>query len=521
MKFWRINFATDFDRELMLQKGQIAWSTSLSAAKKTSFAKKLQSGDGVFMGRWHLQKGSIEAVGRVTAIVPHPTKTFEVLVDWVVLDEPRLVKPTPKGKADWQENPIFQFDSDSVARYDLLDLLDLVPLSTVVEYSTSNLHQVTLFSDGDQPFFQWMAENPRGHVVNISSTAGGSTCVLHESGCWHLAGLSNDQRPDGYTKYGFNKLCSYSLPALLLWLDENRPKADGFAHVCGTCLRGFQPPKPSDIDPSIVNNTPSHTELSRTRGLQAFPHLVRAAMLRETPTYGEIGAKIDVHHRVTSHFLAYIRDAICIPNGYPLLTAIVVTANGIPGNNFLPEGTDHLSEEDYRTEFERHRDKVFAFKGWDGALVKLGLEPIEFDEGALKKLAIEQNNYWARGGGRGGGEGEEHQNLKLYAAEHPEQFGLSASIEPKLEHIYLSGDRCDILFRDADKHTVIEIKTGNPKGELVRGVYQLVKYRALSLAEGAESCTAILVAHVIPSDVERLAKKLTIECVVIPYSAVS
>ncbi len=108
-----------------------------------------------------------------------------------------------------------------------------------------------------------------------------------------------------------------------------------------------------------------------------LPHLVRAAQRRETPTYGELGKAIGRHHRPIRHVLGYIRDDIVLPRGLPMITAIVVNDNTrLPGDKFLPEGTEDLTEEEYKHEFEVHRDRVFDYGGWDDLLEELGLTPI-------------------------------------------------------------------------------------------------------------------------------------------------
>lgn len=108
----------------------------------------------------------------------------------------------------------------------------------------------------------------------------------------------------------------------------------------------------------------------------ALPHLVECAKRGETITYGELGAKIDVHPRAVSHFLYYIRDEICVFRGLPLLTAIVVhKSDGKPGESWLPEGTQRLTEAEQEHKFEQACREVFAYQDWDDLLGELGLLP--------------------------------------------------------------------------------------------------------------------------------------------------
>jgi len=73
-------------------------------------------------------------------------------------------------------------------------------------------------------------------------------------------------------------------------------------------------------------------------------------------------------------------------------------------------------------------------------------------------------------------------------------------------------------------HAVVEIK-GGERGELVRGIYQAIKYRALMAAEKGHGkdypVSAYLVAHDIPDDIATFASKFQIQCHSIPRSVVN
>lgn len=121
------------------------------------------------------------------------------------------------------------------------------------------------------------------------------------------------------------------------------------------------------------------TELTIERAYLALPHLVRCAKQRKTVTYGELARKIGLnHHRPINGPLYYIRDEICSPRGVPLLTAIVVRQDThLPGDSWLPEGTGHLTPDQYQQEYQRYRNKVFAYDAWDALLEELVLPPVQ------------------------------------------------------------------------------------------------------------------------------------------------
>lgn len=262
------------------------------------------------------------------------------------------------------------------------------------------------------------------------------------------------------------------------------------------------------------------TELIKEYGDRLLPYLVQAAKTLKTPTYKELADKIGVHHRVMNRILGYIRDDICIQRGLPLITCIVVgQATGLPGDDWLPQGTAHLNPEEYKLEFERFRDQVFAYKGWDALLKELDMTPLEPTVSSLDERGRTYSEYIER---TGGGEGEDHLKLKEYVAAHPEAIGLPVESGAQMEYMFIAGDRADIVFGTGpDAWTVVEIKNGEI-GELVKGVYQAIKYRALLQAEKGHGISvqvdAILVAYEIPSDISFFAAKFGIRCRIIRHN---
>lgn len=118
----------------------------------------------------------------------------------------------------------------------------------------------------------------------------------------------------------------------------------------------------------------TNTNNARDNAYCALPHLVYYARLEKTITYGELGIRIGIHHRIVRFLLAYIRDEICRRRGLPLLNVIVVNkSTRLPGKSFLPEDLSHLTHEEYRRRFVELRDEVFAYSGWDALLRDLGL----------------------------------------------------------------------------------------------------------------------------------------------------
>ena len=245
-----------------------------------------------------------------------------------------------------------------------------------------------------------------------------------------------------------------------------------------------------------------------------LPYLVYYAQKRETITYKELADKIAKHHRIMPHVLGHIRDEICRKQKLPLLNAIVVNKNTkMPGESFLPEGTNSLTKIEYRNKFEELRDEVFTFDRWDAVLKELGMTPIEKTSEDLNKEGEEYLKILTRKG-TGYGENEPHLKLKKYVALNPSVIGLSECVQGKEEFQFISGDVCDVVF-DNSECFVVEIKNGI-RGELIKGIYQAIKYRALMIAEKGQgkkyTVNAFLVAYDIPRDIEKFANKFSIEC---------
>jgi hypothetical protein len=257
------------------------------------------------------------------------------------------------------------------------------------------------------------------------------------------------------------------------------------------------------------------TPFVRETARLALPHLVRAAQRRVTLTYEDLGSRIGRHHRTLNRPLGHIAHDFCRSRNLPLLTAVVVRKDtGLPGDAFLPDGRGNMSDEEYSRRVEKHLDEVFACRGWDELLKDLGLRPIPKTPEDLDEEGRKYSRFLE---GRKGGEWEAHRMLKDYVAENPEAIGLTGATRGTRESLFVSGDRCDVIFDlEGEGSAVVEVKNGGHHGELAKGVYQAVKYRALTVAEKGHGesypVAAYLVAHDITADVVELAARFGIEC---------
>ena len=121
--------------------------------------------------------------------------------------------------------------------------------------------------------------------------------------------------------------------------------------------------------------------------------------------------------------------------------------------------------------------KVFSYTKWEKVLSAVGLKPIT--RNPMVDTLIARARAW-----RGVGECEDHRRLKEYVANNPKVIGLSGFGKGEIEYCFPTQDRIDVVFRKHDRWVGVEVKgPSSPDEDLVRGLFQTVKYAALREAE--------------------------------------
>ena len=127
----------------------------------------------------------------------------------------------------------------------------------------------------------------------------------------------------------------------------------------------------------------------------------------------------------------------------------------------------------------RAHQNIFEYPRWQHVLKAFGLEPVTLKlpapESILPKIReLERHTT---------GEGEEHERLKLFLAQNPKRIGIQWKSGGDVERLLLSGDRLDISFRDDERWIAVEVKgKHSPLADLVRGIFQCVKYKVILAA---------------------------------------
>jgi len=126
-----------------------------------------------------------------------------------------------------------------------------------------------------------------------------------------------------------------------------------------------------------------------------------------------------------------------------------------------------------------------------------------------------------------GGESDDHRQLKQLVASAPSVIGLGAGASSELEHVFISDDRVDVLFTGGGTdYTVVEVELSGELN-LIKGVHQAIKYRALKAAEEGlpnlgpgTKVRAVVVANEIEYPaVRQLADLYEIELIAIDHRA--
>lgn len=166
----------------------------------------------------------------------------------------------------------------------------------------------------------------------------------------------------------------------------------------------------------------------------------------------------------------------------PTLNALVkskFTGLPSPGFNYVYTSYDDMSESEKKIFVMGLNKEAVEYKNWDWVLSSLGLIPSVIDT-TDSEAAIRSGKLFGKGG-----EGENHKKLKEFVYNHPEYIGIKDIKEREMEHVLLSGDKIDVYFELYNgSKLAVEIKPStSPDADVMRGLYQCVKYKVILDAE--------------------------------------
>lgn len=227
---------------------------------------------------------------------------------------------------------------------------------------------------------------------------------------------------------------------------------------------------------------------AKTPGLvrKIIPILVGWAKKKETHhTYGDLnrllgyqdGRNSSIGHQLGCIKLVFKRlEKEADLGEIPTLNALASNSTtGLPseGFSYVHPDYDKMDSIEKQVFVENANNAALNYGQWDYVLSLLGLKPC-LCETDMDKI---------RSGAFGiGGEGEEHKKMKQFIASHPESLNEQISGKGVCEHILLSGDRLDVFFPKSN--VVVEVKPKSaPDADILRGLFQCVKYKAILEAE--------------------------------------
>ena len=167
----------------------------------------------------------------------------------------------------------------------------------------------------------------------------------------------------------------------------------------------------------------------------------------------------------------------------PYLSTVVVDARGpnkgLPGVGVQGKwpGYETLTRSEKESKVLAEYQRILEFGSrWNDVLSLLNLPrvepPIEAGPGGQ--------------GSWGGGESEAHKALKVFVRDHPELVGAELSWKAVNEYALRSSDEIDVFFQADHEWIGVEVKSSVSDGlerDYERGIYQVVKYRALLKAQ--------------------------------------
>lgn len=242
--------------------------------------------------------------------------------------------------------------------------------------------------------------------------------------------------------------------------------------------------------------TKSHTDLidkvCKTQKMnekvrEAIPILIHwAKQGGQQRTYGDLNRALGYENGKNSsigYLLGEIDDvleALYDETGekIPTLNALVISPKTkLPSSGFkyVEPSYDDMTPKGKAIFIDGLNKKAIEYKNWDWVLSTLGLNPYTAVT-TVDEQKILSGKYYGKAG-----EGKEHKALKEYIFNHPEKIGLKGVLKKEMEYVLLSADRIDVYFElKSGEHVAVEVKPKlSPSDDILRGLYQCVKYKAV------------------------------------------
>jgi hypothetical protein len=237
------------------------------------------------------------------------------------------------------------------------------------------------------------------------------------------------------------------------------------------------------ISSGIYGDKPYQIKARKT-----LPILVRQAKASQKIYYADLANEINIPNpRNFNYILGAIGTTLKELSEkwneeIPQIQCIVVNqATGLPGEGigwFISDTKEFakLNSKQKKALVDGVLAKIYGYNKWDSVLQTFELQPAPILEEVKKKVkraALES--------GKGGGEGKQHKELKLYIKNNPESIGIkSKGLISSTEKPLPSGDSVDIFFESKNDWIGVEVKSNiSDEIDILRELYQCVKYHAV------------------------------------------
>ena len=227
--------------------------------------------------------------------------------------------------------------------------------------------------------------------------------------------------------------------------------------------------------------------LYQRRAFLALPLLVRQAEAGQTIHYGQLARELGMPNpRNLNHVLGSIGTSLLhlgqlwgheIP---PIQALVTNKDSGLPGRGFTqflpdPGAFRRSTSAQQHAIHQRITAKVRFYEHWRDVLAHFEAQP-------WKRPPLEAATHSF---GDHGGESPEHQAFKEAVRLHPAWFGIP-ECPASVEHPFVTGDAVDVLFTQGTRMWGVEVKSVvSREADILRGLFQCVKYRVLFQAEQA------------------------------------
>lgn len=228
-------------------------------------------------------------------------------------------------------------------------------------------------------------------------------------------------------------------------------------------------------------------ELYQQRALRALPILVRQAWAGRPIFYGEIAQELGMPNpRNMNYVLGSVGTSLQILSAKwneripPLQVLAINVSAGLPGEGFAefaddPEAFKRAPLYQRRRTIEALTAQVRAYPRWRDVMSEFGAQALP---GPRLDVLLPISERIRLGGQ---GESQDHRDFKLLVSEHPEFVDVAGlTIPVSVEYCFPSSDTVDVLFTTRAALVAVEVKSRlSPEADVLRGIFQCVKYRAL------------------------------------------